>query len=109
MRLSRNAFWSGETEKRKDRLAFGIRHHRIPKGLWYLILPDETDHPFRGLFAFISAEEAHRNRKMYRTTTVIGVAGSRAGARDLSAKIVDRVFHETGGFDVRTWFGEGRT
>lgn len=108
MKLSSKAFWYGDAAEKKKELSRRLRRRRIPKGLWYLVIPGSEEGNFHGLFEFFPAEEYHRNRKLYRGCTIIGVTDSREKAKELSAQIVGAVLKDTGGYDIRAWFEEGR-
>ena len=103
MILHKDMFWGEEAGKRRFELRWKLRHQKNLKDCYLIVISDQDS---SNLLDLIPAEELKHlstNERLL-DSVVIGMAEDKAEAIEVVRVIIDTVYHNTGGLDIRKYF-----
>ena len=95
--------WNGESisDKRKEVMQ-QLKRNRLPKTVYALVLPENDS----SLLNIITGNYLKQDYYKKSGMTVVGAAGSKEEAMELSAQILDMIYKRNGNFDLKAYIRE---
>jgi hypothetical protein len=95
-------YLDSETLKKETRIKRRVEKHRLNFNVYCIALASNK----KNLFDIINANELLFQYYRNRGIKIVGLASSKESAVKMVADIVGDVYHQTGKFDVRAFFGQ---
>lgn len=102
MRLYKELFVGPTVRHKRSQVIWKLKRNKLQLDIFLITLAANPNDLMDILPAFLLKQPYYKNQDLF----VLGIAGSKPEAQEIVRQIVERLYQETGGFEIREFVGQ---
>lgn len=98
MNWHKKIIFGEEAQKKRNKIVDKLNNHKIDFGVYFIMLSTSE----KDLLDIVPGYMIHKD--IYSANQILGAAVTKEEAFDVCSELIMRVFNETGGFDIRSYY-----